>query len=31
MNHLIESLSQGSRDLEQMNRLLEGRRSPGRA
>ena len=28
INHLVESLSQGSRDLGQMSRLLEGRQQP---
>ena len=28
INHLVESLSQGSRDLGQMSRLLEGRQEP---
>ena len=28
VNHLVESLSQGSRDLGQMSRLLEGRQQP---
>jgi predicted acylesterase/phospholipase RssA len=28
INHLVESLSQGSRDLEQMSRLLEGKQQP---
>ena len=28
VNHLVESLSQGSRDLAQMSRLLEGRQQP---
>lgn len=28
INHLVQSLSQGSRDLEQMSRLLEGRQVP---
>jgi predicted acylesterase/phospholipase RssA len=28
INHLVESLSQGSRDLDQMSRLLEGKQEP---
>jgi hypothetical protein len=30
LNYLVESLSQGTRDLEQMSRLLEGRQEPWR-